>query len=123
MKQQAKLYKEYLSWVDKRNEKGIREWEAQLKKDKKRRVQAKNLHKKELKEYKAKNDRIVEEYESLPWYEKMFIDDPRSEFGFGWLRKPKDYSWYSIPFCFYMSAERESQEGFMRWLIDKKYKL
>lgn len=128
MKQEAKLYQEYLEWLKKENQAEAKRFKKKQDKAIKDFKKANNKYladyKKRLAKYEKKNDDIVKEYESLNWFEKIFIPDPRDDWQFGILGRPTYYCQH-LPDTFWDApAEIEaSQEGFMKWLIKEKYKL
>lgn len=127
MKRQAKLYKEYLAWVKKENAPGLKKYKKEEKESWEKYEQEQKIarikYEAKLKEYNDKNEKRVKEYESLSYFKKMSASDPRKEIGFGWLNKPRDYSYMSFPPIFmYIPKQKESYEGFMRWLSEVKYK-
>ena len=122
MKTQAKLYKEYQGWVERKNKVSLRFYKEWWKEYKKSNARLEKRYKMKLKKWESDNRRKIKEYESLPWFKRAFTTDPRNKLGFGWRNKPRDYSWL-LTMPIYFSAERESCEGFMNWLVNKKYKL
>lgn len=130
MKKQAKLYKEYLTWVKSKNKAGLahyKKFNAELWKNyEEQRDKQKKKYKTKLKKWKKKEqdkNKDILEFKSLPWYKKIFMENPEHNSDYFWLEKPLDFSWMIMPpFTLYIPEEVESYEGFMKWLSEVKYK-
>lgn len=126
MKNQAKLYKEYLKWVEQSNKPGLVKFKKE--KDKERKEALKfthsvfKVHMTAVERWESDWDKLVEAYAGLPFYKKLFSTPPNLVDHL--IIRP------TLPclppghfFTVYVPKERESQGGFMKWLIDHKYKL
>lgn len=122
MKKQAKLYKEYQEWIKKQNKKSLHEWKRVCKIWEDGQTRLEKSYKMRLKKWRRNKQKEESNYKSLPWYKRVFMVDPRDEFGFGWINRPRNYSSFAL-FPFFPFTTAESHEGFMNWLVEKKYKL
>jgi len=113
-RKQAKVYKEYLDWLEKENEPGLRAHQDLLKKEKKR-------HKEKLRRWEQKTDRHTEKVEA--WAERGFLYrclvPAPSLFPLENVRPVP----YGLPYLLPFVEKAASQEGFREWLVKVKYKL
>lgn len=124
MKQQAKLYKEYLKWVNEQNIEYKKEWDICIKESLDRRKKAEAKYQKQLDLYEQKRARAYkeqEEFDKKNFIYKYFNESPLFKF-FNQFDTPDDDEVPRLDINhFFIPPVRESTEGFYRWLVEVKY--
>jgi hypothetical protein len=112
---ELKLWEKYSKEVDKINS---RRWKDCLKIREEMDENAKKLHAERLKTYNEKRSEYLlklEKYNNLPFYKKIFTENPYLPFGY--LDKPRN--WY-IPSFVWPLLEHKSYENFLDWRVKNK---
>lgn len=118
MEKEVKLWEKYCKEIDKENEPIVKMWqENEEREEKKFRLEMKEYNRKieRYEENQKKDKKEHENWEKLPWYRKIFTEEP---FHYG------EDNYYpslpSFPFSFPLSLRKPTHEDFMSWLVKNK---